>query len=50
MAIAITHKVDSKGRVLVPTKIMELVNIKPGDEVCYEVTKANAIVIRKVKK
>lgn len=45
-----TKKLDSKGRVFLPQKLLDIVNLKGGDEVYFETTKTNAIVIRKLKK
>lgn len=48
MAIArVTKPIDSKNRIILPKEVLELVDIKVGDRVYFEVSKTKAIIIRK---
>ena len=50
MKVIVTSKIDPSGRVFIPSEVRKILNLKPGDSVCYEISKAGALVIRKVEK
>lgn len=41
--------IDYKGRITIPSVVLKKAGITYGDECIFEVSKANAIIIRKVK-
>ena len=50
MKVIVTSKIDPSGRIFIPSEVRKILNLKPGDSVCYEISKAGALVIRKVEK
>lgn len=50
MKIVQTRNIDSKGRVAIPPEVRKMLNLNTGDSVCFEISRAGALVIRKVEK
>lgn len=44
-----TKTVDSKGRIVIPPDTLRDLNLKPGDKVYFEITRAGSLIVRKVK-
>ena len=49
MIVAIEKKIDYKGRVHIPHVVLRKSNIKPLDNVYFEVDKDGSIVMKKVR-
>ena len=41
-------KISSRGRVTIPKKVRERLGLEPGDDLAFDITLGNAIVIRRV--
>lgn len=50
MKIVQTRNIDSKGRVAIPPEVRKMLKLNAGDTVCFEISRAGALVIRKVEK
>lgn len=42
-------EIDSRGRIKIPPETLQILKLKPGDKVYFEVTKSGSLVIRKAK-